>query len=333
LTLKSQEIKMLRHRLGNKRIVPSPDERRELLARGAKLDHQVDGLIEIVAPETYRQWLRDAARGKEPRKVGRKPSEGELVTLVLEMRKNPGWGLQQIVGELRKLGITTNHMTVKAILERHSTEPNPDGSSTRKKPIIPWNQFIQMHLDSLLACDFFQKTIRTWRGAIIAFALVFIHYGSRRVFVSPSTYNPHILWLEQQVRNLAMWLEDEGIQAKYLIRDNDVKSNGPFDGTLKRIGIKTVKRSIAAPDMSPVVESWIGRCQAECLDYFVCISLRQLDRINQTYARFYNEYRPSQSRVIGNLVLSKSGQPTGAGAVKCQTWLGGLLRHYYREGG
>ena len=151
LAMKSKEIKMLRHRLGNKRIVPSPDERRELIAIGAKFDHQVDGLIEVVAPDTYRHWLRDAGRGKEPRKVGRKPSEGELVDLVLKMRQNPGWGYVRIVGELAKLGIHTNHMTVKAILERESKEPNPDGSSTRKKPIIPWNQWIEMHMDSLLA--------------------------------------------------------------------------------------------------------------------------------------------------------------------------------------
>ena len=147
-------------------------------------------------------------------------------------------------------------MTVRAILKRESKEPNPDGSSTRKKPIIPWNQFIQMHLDSLLACDFFQKTIWTWSGPMVAYALVFIHYGSRRVFVSPATYNPDNLWLEQQVRNVGMWCQDENIEPRYLVRDNDVKFKGSFDGVLQRIGVKAVKTSIASPDMN----GWVPYC-------------------------------------------------------------------------
>jgi len=325
--------KMLRDRLDSERIIPKPDERKELIALAAKFDHQVDGLIQVVTPETYRGWLRDKAKGKEPRKVGRKPSEGELVDLVLEMRKNPGWGYERICGELKKLGIITNHMTVKAILLRHSKEPNPDGSSTRKKPIIPWSQWLEMHMDSLLACDFVQKTVWTLRGPRVAFILMFIHLGSRRVFVSPSTYNPDNPWLEQQVRNVHMWCADEGIVPKYLIRDNDGIFRGTFDAHMERMGVEIKRTAIEAPNMNAYAESWLSSFQRECLDFFVCVSLRQLDRICSCYANFHNTVRPHQGRGIGNRVLDRNFKPQAIGRVESQTWLGGLLRHYYRVAG
>ena len=237
----------------------------------------------------------------------------------------------RIKGELNKLGIAVSHATVKAIIERHSPEPNPDGSATRKKPIVTWAQFIEMHLDSLVACDFFSKTVYTLRGPVLAFVLVFVHYKSRRVFVSLATYNPDNIWLEQQVRNLSIWCQEEDIEPRYLIRDNDGKFRGSFDDSLKQIGIKAVKTSIEAPNMNPIIESWIGHHKTECLNFYVCVSLQQLTRIAHIYARFYNEHRPSQSRVAGNNPLSKNFKPQATGEIKCQSWLGGLLKHYYRD--
>ena len=334
LAMKNQENKMYRRRYGKKRIIATPEERREMLAIGAKFNHQVEGILEIVTVETYRGWLRDAEQGKEPAQVGRKPSTGELVELVLRMnRENPGWGFVRITGELAKLGIHTNHMTVKAILERESKEPNPDGSSTRKRPIIPWDQWIEMHMDSLIACDFFQKTVWTWRGPALAFVLMFIHIGSRRVYISPATYNPDNRWLEQQVRNVGMWCQDEGIVPKYLIRDNDGIFRGTFDANMETIGVEVKRTAIAAPNMNAFAESWIASLQRECLDFFVCVSLKQLDRICSTYALFHNTVRPHQGKGIGNRVLDKSFTPQAAGKVECQVWLGGLLKHYYRAVG
>ena len=267
--------------------------------------------------------------------MGRKVSEGELVELVMRLKsENSGWGFVRIKDELIKLGIDTNHMTVKAILEREfPPEPNPDGSSTRKKPIIPWNQWIEMHMDSLLACDFFNKTIWTLRGPMVAFVLMFIHLGSRRVYLSSPTYNPDNIWLEQQVRNVSMWCQDEGIEAKYLIRDNDGIFRGTFDASMKGIGVEVKRTCIEAPNMNAYAESWGSSFMRECLDFFVCVSLKQLDRIGQCYVKFHNTVRPHQGKGIGHRVLDKNFKPQATGEVKCQAWLGGLLRHYYREAG
>ncbi len=89
------------------------------------------------------------------------------------------------------------------------------------------------------------------------------------------------------------------------------------------------------PIANAFIESWIGNLKRECLNHFFCFDLRQLDHIVQTYARYYNEYRPHQG--LGNKPLDTRKdlplQTTKAkpGSIQCQRWLGGLLKHYYRE--
>lgn len=91
----------------------------------------------------------------------------------------------------------------------------------------------------------------------------------------------------------------------------------------------------AAPIANCFAESWIGHLKRECLNYFFCFSLRQLDHIVQTYVEYHNEFRPHQG--LGN-------RPPGAGEerwgdpeelnpsiVACRQWLGGLLKHYERR--
>jgi hypothetical protein len=51
--------------------------------------------------------------------------------------------------------------------------------------------------------------------------LVFIHLGSRKVYCSPSTYNPTGDWVMQQTRNASIWLDDMGVKARFLIHDRD----------------------------------------------------------------------------------------------------------------
>jgi len=78
-----------------------------------------------------------------------------------------------------------------------------------------------MHAESILACDFFRKKIWTWSGPREAVILAVLHIASRRVYYSPATFHPNRAWLQQQVRNLSMWAEDEGIEPRFMICDND----------------------------------------------------------------------------------------------------------------
>ena len=52
------QTRILRSRIDASRIVPTPEEKEELMRWGAMFDHNIDGVIEVVKPATYRKWLR-----------------------------------------------------------------------------------------------------------------------------------------------------------------------------------------------------------------------------------------------------------------------------------
>ena len=56
-----------------------------------------------------------------------------------------------------------------------------------------------------------------------AYVLAFIHLGSRKVFLSPSTFDPTGEWMQQQGRNVSLWAAEEGIDVRFLIHDRDTK--------------------------------------------------------------------------------------------------------------
>ena len=189
-----------------------------------------------------------------------------------------------------------------------------------------------MHMNVMVACDFFCKTVWTPLGKRTAYVLSFIHLGSRKVFLSPSTFHPTDEWMRQQARNVSMWAEDEGIDIRFLVHDRDSKFSGAFDRLFERDDGGVVKTPYQSPIANSFAESWIGSLKRECQNHFFCFSLRQLDHIVQTYVLYYNQYRPHQS--LGNRPLGASGDPrprSTNGQIQCQSWLGGLLSHYSRQ--
>jgi putative transposase len=324
-----EQIRILRSRLDVERIVPTPAERAELLRIGALLDHDVAELMHIVRPETYQRWRREQRIGYVPKKAGRPPTGQVIRELVERMaRENLRWGYRRIVGELKKLGILLCPTTARNILQEAGIHPTPDKS--RRNPPIPWKQFIQANLDSMVGCDFFTKDIYTPLGKYTAYVLIFIHLGSRKVYASPATYSPHEGWVVQQGRNARMWLEDEGLEARFLVHDGDAKFSAHF-----RESWKPDVRCLRTPPRSPMAnayaESFIGTLKHECLNHFVCFSPQQLDRIVSLWLAHYLTQRPHQGREIGNNVLDANFQPQSVGEVRCKRQLGGIITHYYRE--
>lgn len=104
-------------------------------------------------------------------------------------------------------------------------------------------------------------------------------------------------------------------------------------------GVRRVRIPLLAPDANAFAESWIGSFKRECLDHFACSSLGHLDHIAQAFVRFHNEYRPHQG--LGNRTIAETAcgppteTPTSAAPkphlIRCERFLGGLLRHYSRE--
>ena len=334
-----EENRILRSRLQQERVILSPEERSRLMAIGAELKHQVKGLVTLVQFRTYRRWVKEQQSGIKPGRVGRPRTIGKDVrqAIIRMAKENPGWGYLRIVGELLKLRCKVGKTSVRRILRDEGIYPTPTRPDrTDRADYQPWDQFIKLQMNTLVACDFFSKMIWTPLGKHQAFALMFIHVGSRKVWVSPATYHPDEAWVQQQGRNLLMWLEEAGLEATHLLHDRDTKFTRSFDGLMNAAKIKIVKSPVMAPNANAFVESWIATLKRECLNHFLCFSLRHADHIVQAFARYYNEHRPHQG--LSNRVLDSADKPdlslaqaaSPVGAIGCRSELGGLLKHYYR---
>jgi hypothetical protein len=99
------ENRVLREKLGKKRILLNDDQRRRLAVKGKILGRKMlEQLAGIVTPDTILRWHRElVARHRdysERRKsVGRPPLSKEVVALVLRIAgESPTWGYDRIQG-------------------------------------------------------------------------------------------------------------------------------------------------------------------------------------------------------------------------------------------
>ncbi len=81
----------------------------------------------------------------------------------------------------------------------------------------------------------------TASGLVDVYLLVFLHLGSRRVWISPSTVQPDSAWDTLQARNFLMVADDMGPAPEYVMRDNDAKFSGEFYDVFKTSGVE-IKR-------------------------------------------------------------------------------------------
>ncbi len=94
------QLVIARSRVPAGRIVPNPREKAELLRLGAGFDHDIDELVTVVKPATYRKWLRER-RGGRPFKRSGRPRIAEATrnlvrrmateNLLMAERKCTGW--------------------------------------------------------------------------------------------------------------------------------------------------------------------------------------------------------------------------------------------------
>jgi len=333
------ENRILRSRIKSQRIIITPEERSKLMNIGAEMGHRVQDMITIVQYRTYQRWLKEIKVGRQAGRAGRPRKIGIDVRQVIARlaRENPSWGYLRIVGELLKLRCKVGKTTVRRILHEEGIYPEPTNSRLNRDDFQPWDTFLKLHMNTLVACDFFVKNIHAPFGKRQGYVLVFMHLASRKVWVSPATYHPNEQWVKQQARNVLMSLEDVGIEARYLIHDRDTKFSEAFDSIFRSSGIDVIQTPVRAPDCNAYVESWVASIKRECLNHFLCFSLSHLDHIVQTYAEFYNTHRPHQSK--GNRTLNFQNrvkepavddQLSPMGKIGCTSQLGGLLKSYHR---
>src|ERR687887_185681 len=170
------ENRILRHQLKG-RLRLSDGERRTLAEIGQRLGKQaLAEVARIVKPDTILAWHRKLIAqkfdGSTQRKApGRPPIDPELEALVVRMaRENRSWGYDRIVGALANLGYTVSDQTVGNILKRHGIPPAP-----ARKKTLTWQVFIRIHMDVLVATDFFRSALWTWLGFVISSVCSFSH--------------------------------------------------------------------------------------------------------------------------------------------------------------
>jgi len=161
------QVELLRERLPGNRVILDPVERRRLMKVGAEVGHAVEDTLAIVSIKTYRRWQREERGGREPGKVGRPRLTRSLRELIIRLaRENGGWGVRRILGELKKLAVKVSRTSIRRVLTDEKILPDPDRHAPRGV-LTPWRKFIAIHMNVMVACDFFSIAFRKSNGRTI----------------------------------------------------------------------------------------------------------------------------------------------------------------------
>ena len=176
------ENRLLRKQMQG-RVQLTVSERRELAEIGQRLGKKaLEEIATIAKPDTILAWHRMFAaqqcdRAQSWTSVGRPRIKKAIEALVVRMaRENRSWGYDRIGGALTNLGYTISAQTVGHILKRHSILPAPE-----RKKTVTWQECIHVHLNVLLATDFFTNEIWSWLGFVVSTLLCCIQCLRRHV--------------------------------------------------------------------------------------------------------------------------------------------------------
>ena len=276
----------------------------------------------IVQPETLLRWHRDLFRrvwrhkSRRKGKKGREPLAEDMVRLIKTMAKdNRTWGAERIRGELLKLGIQVAKSTIQRYI--HQVRSSVPTSQT-------WGTFLRNHAKDIWAVDFLQTYDLFFRTI---FVFVVIELGSRRLVHFGVTRSPSDAWVAQQLREATPF----GEGPRFLIRDNDDKYGAAFDRVAKGTHIDVLKTPYQAPKANAVCERFLGSVRRECLDFFLILNERHLDKTVKQYQAYFNHARPHQgiSQRIPDPLQKLEEQ--NVGRIMAHPVLGGLHHDYRRR--
>ena len=321
------ENKILREKLGKKRLLLNDSQRRHLAILGKKLSRKaLAEICEVFSPETILRWHRKLVAQKydssKHRGLGRPQISEELRSAIIHVAmKNRDWGYIRIQGQLKYLGFKVSTATIGKVLKKAGLEPQPD---RRRK--TSWKEFIHAHWESLTAVDFFTTEIYTMKGLTRYMVLVVIDYATRKVEIAGIMEQPYGDWMKQMAKNLTDPFCGFLRHKKYLIHDRDPLFTEAFIQMLKAGGIESVKSMPLAPNFSPFVERFIRSIKSECLDRMIIFGEAHLRYLISEYVQHYHTERAHQG--LDNMLIEPP--PQGTGKIVCQERLGGLLKFYRR---
>ena len=132
---------------------------------------------------------------------------------------------------------------MKAILKAQGIVPAPD------RGVGTWTEFIRIHADTLWQCDLLSKPIWTPRGLVNLYVLVFLHIGTRRLWLSPANRRRYTAWVNQQAEGFLSHAQSANLPPTIMLRDNDVKNPTEFDTELKSAVLDVHKIPVHAPNL------------------------------------------------------------------------------------
>ncbi len=324
------ENRLLRLRLGRRRILFSDAERRTLatLAKevGTKALRDLDALV---SPATLLRWHRDLIARKwtflERSVAGRPRTKIDIEQLVVRMAgENPSWGYTRIHGALLNLDIKIGRGTIRRILKEHLIEPAP--ARGRR---IPWSVFLKAHWKAIAASDFFTVEVWSWRGLLTHYILFVIELATRRVTIAGITTNPNEAWMLQMARNLTDVEIGMLRDTQHLIVDRDTKYSAAFRTFLAREGIDVIRLPPRSRNLNAFAERFVRSVKSECLSKLIPIGVPMLRRAVHEYLKHYHRERNHQG--LGNqLIVPLRVRPSKYQPVGRRTRLGGLLSYYER---
>lgn len=274
----------------------------------------------IVEPETVVRWhhagfklfWRWISRKDVP--GGRKSTSRELRNLIFRMvGENPTWGAPRIHGELKMLGFDISERTVLRWMRKAPQNP---------EPAMRWATFLNNHREAIAAMDFFTVPTLTF-GVLYCFFV--IAHDRRRILHFNVTRHPSSAWVSQQLREAFPY----DTAPKYLIHDRDSIFNTEAVGTMKAIGLKSVRTSFKSPWQNGIAERFVGSCRRDLLDHVIVLNERHLKRLMSEYIPYYHEDRT-------HLALAKEtpagrvgeSNPSASCRVVALPRLGGLHHRY-----
>ena len=272
----------------------------------------------LIQPATVVRWHREGFRlfwrWKSRGKPGRPTVARDVQALIRRMAaENPLWGVPRIQAELRLLGHDLAESTVAKYVHR-----------PRKPPSQTWRAFLNNHVGSIAAIDFFTVPTATFRNLYV---LVVLGHERRRIVHFNVTDQPHAAWVAQQLREAFPF--DEA--PRFLIRDNDGVYGHKVVKCLDALGIEEVKTAPGSPWQNAYCERVIGTLRRDCLDHVIVLNEPHLRKILTSYLDYYHTARCHQS-LDDNSPNPRAVEPPDKGDVIAIPMVGGLHHRYRRAG-
>jgi putative transposase len=135
--------------------------------------------------------------------------------------------------------------------------------------------------------------------------MVFIHLGSRQIWISPCIENPTSDRTSQQRRNFQMHIDQSDLKCMILMRDQDRKYTDSFDNVFKSSMCEIKLTPIRSPNLQAHVERVTQTIKHEVLGAFCVVNNLKLNHLLQVTQDWYDHCRRHSSREHLPPILNK----------------------------